>query len=369
MPYSTAPSPGTEVASVTASASCWASGGIPGSGSRGVATTARAPVRPTAAPIRSGEKYISRLVVTPPRSISAEAAVIATATSPGVSRRSRGQIPSRSQRASGNPSAWPRNSTIGACEWAFTSPGSSTPGTATTSASPTSGASAAGPTQVNVPSSTSTAASGTTVPARSPTTTARAVKRCRMGGEPTPAAAGCRPACAVTVGRMSYLAAAASSDQGGITGFLLDVVERLGAIGVGFAILLETVVPPIPSEAVLGLAGVLINDGRLSIVPVVLCATLGSIVRSFISVPAGVVRMPLPQFVLYTAGGSLIWNSVLIGLGVAAGDFVQQNLHYLDYAVVAAFVLGIGYLVHKRWRDVRRHREARSADPDESRSA
>ena len=224
---------------------------------------------------------------------------------------------------------------------------------------------------------------------------------------------------------MSLFAAAASSDQGGITGFLLDVVERLGAVGVGFAILLETVVPPIPSEAVLGLAGVLINDGRLSIVPVVLCATLGSIlgalffyyvgralgprrshafldrlplvetedvdktfawferhgrsavffgrmvpiVRSFISVPAGVVRMPLAQFVVYTAGGSLIWNSVLIGLGVAAGDFVQQNLHYLDYAVVAAFALGIGYLVHKRWRDVRRHRQARRAGTDESRSA
>jgi membrane protein DedA with SNARE-associated domain len=214
---------------------------------------------------------------------------------------------------------------------------------------------------------------------------------------------------------MSFLAAAASSDQGGITGFLLDMVERLGAVGVGFAILLETVVPPIPSEAVLGLAGVLINDGRLSIVPVVLCATLGSIlgavffyyvgralgprrshafldrlplvetedvdktfawferhgrsavffgrmvpiVRSFISVPAGVVRMPFPQFVLYSAAGSLIWNSVLIGLGVAAGDFVQQNLHYLDYAVVAAVALGIGYLVYKRAKDVRRHRRAR----------
>jgi membrane protein DedA with SNARE-associated domain len=216
---------------------------------------------------------------------------------------------------------------------------------------------------------------------------------------------------------MSFLAAAASSDQGGITGFLLDMVERLGAVGVGFAILLETVIPPIPSEAVLGLAGVLINDGRLSIVPVVLCATLGSIlgavffyyvgralgprrshafldrlplvetedvdktfawferhgrsavffgrmvpiVRSFISVPAGVVRMPFAQFVLYSAAGSLIWNSVLIGLGVAAGDFVQQNLHYLDYAVVAAVALGIGYLVYKRAKDVRRHRRARQA--------
>jgi len=215
---------------------------------------------------------------------------------------------------------------------------------------------------------------------------------------------------------MSFLAAAASSDQGGITGFLLDMVEKLGAVGVGFAILLETVIPPIPSEAVLGLAGVLINDGRMSIVPVVLFATLGSIlgavffyvvgralgprrshafldrlplvetadvdrtfawferhgrsavflgrmvpiVRSFISVPAGVVGMPFGQFVLFSAAGSLIWNSVLIGLGVAAGDFIQDNLKYLDYAVVAAFALGIGWLVYKRAKDVRRHRRARA---------
>jgi membrane protein DedA with SNARE-associated domain len=185
---------------------------------------------------------------------------------------------------------------------------------------------------------------------------------------------------------------------------------------VGLSILAETVIPPIPSEAVLGLAGVLINDGRMSIVPVILCATLGSllgatffyyvgralgprrahafldrlplvetddvdrtfewferhgrsavffgrmvpIVRSFISVPAGVVRMPFGQFLLFTAGGSLIWNSVLIGLGVAAGDFVQANLKYLDYVVVAAFVLGVGYLVYKRVIDVRRHRRERA---------
>ena len=214
---------------------------------------------------------------------------------------------------------------------------------------------------------------------------------------------------------MSFLAAAASSDQGGITGFLLDLVERLGAVGVGFAILLETVIPPIPSEAVLGLAGVLINDGRLDVVPVVLFATLGSIlgavffyyvgralgprrshafldrlplvetadvdrtfawferhgrsavffgrmvpiVRSFISVPAGVVRMPFGQFVLYSTAGSLIWNSLLIGLGVALGDVVNEYLQYFDYLIVGAVALGIGYLVYKRWHDVRRHRRAR----------
>jgi membrane protein DedA with SNARE-associated domain len=218
---------------------------------------------------------------------------------------------------------------------------------------------------------------------------------------------------------MSLLAAAAS-DEGGITGFLLDLVDKLGPVGVGLSILAETVIPPIPSEAVLGLAGVLINDGRMNIVPVILCATLGSIlgaiffyylgralgprrshafldrlplvetadvdktfawferhgrsavflgrmvpiVRSFISVPAGVVRMPLGQFLLFTAGGSLIWNTVLISLGVAAGDFIQANLKYLDYVVVAAFALAIGYLAYKRLKDVRRHRREQVARPD-----
>jgi membrane protein DedA with SNARE-associated domain len=217
------------------------------------------------------------------------------------------------------------------------------------------------------------------------------------------------------VGRMSLLAAAAT-DEGGITGFLLELVETLGPVGVGLSILAETVVPPIPSEAVLGLAGVLINDGRMSIVPVIAFATLGSIlgaiffyyvgralgprrshafldrlplvetadvdrtfawfekhgrsavffgrmvpiVRSFISVPAGVVRMPIGQFLLFTAAGSLIWNTVLIVLGVAAGDFIQANLKYLDYAVAAAFALGIAYLVYKRAKDVRRHRRERA---------
>jgi membrane protein DedA with SNARE-associated domain len=211
---------------------------------------------------------------------------------------------------------------------------------------------------------------------------------------------------------MSFLAAASSAGHGGITSFLLDLVDRLGAVGVGLTILIETVIPPIPSEAVLGLAGANINAGKMSVVPVVLFATLGSIVgalffyavgrvlgprrahafldrlplvetedvdrtfewfekhgrgavffgrmvpivRSFISVPAGVVRMPLLPFVIYTAGGSLIWNSVLIGLGIAAGDFIQNNLKYLDYVVVAVAVLAVGWMVYRRATDLYRRR-------------
>ena len=202
---------------------------------------------------------------------------------------------------------------------------------------------------------------------------------------------------------MSVLAAA-TSDEGGITGFLLDLIDRLGAVGVGLTILIETVIPPIPSEVVLGAAGVLINDGRMSLVPVILWATVGSvlgaivlywvgrlfgprrshafldrlplvetadvdrtfewfarhgraavffgrmvpIVRSFVSVPAGVVKMPMPQFLLFTAAGSLLWNSLLIGLGVAAGDFVQANLQYLDYVVVVAVVVAVAWFVYKK---------------------
>ncbi|MDK3255338.1 DedA family protein [Blastococcus capsensis] len=217
---------------------------------------------------------------------------------------------------------------------------------------------------------------------------------------------------------MSFLAAAAS-DEGGITGFLLDLVNTLGPVGVGLSILLETVIPPIPSEAVLGLAGVLIRQGEMNAVAVVLFATLGSvigaiffyyvgralgprrahafldrlplvqtadvdktfawferhgraavffgrmvpIVRSFISVPAGVVRMPFLQFIVYTAAGSLIWNALLIGLGVLAGNFIQDNLKYVDYALVAAVALGLAYLVVKRYRDVHHHRRAGTTAP------
>ena len=187
MPYSTVPSSGAVAASATAVRSCSSNGGRPGSGISGVAMTARAPVVVTAAAIRSGWKYISTLVVTPLASISADAAVIATSTSSGVSRASRGHITSCSQRSSGSPSPWPRKSTIGACEWTFTSAGMSTPGRSIRSASSAGGASAAGPAQLIGPSVTSSTAAGTTVPARSPVTRARVVKRSRMGAEPSAA--------------------------------------------------------------------------------------------------------------------------------------------------------------------------------------
>jgi membrane protein DedA with SNARE-associated domain len=197
---------------------------------------------------------------------------------------------------------------------------------------------------------------------------------------------------------------------------VLDAMDSLGALGVGLAILAETVIPPIPSEVVLPIAGYLAQTGRMHVVAVFLAATLGSllgaallyelgrvlgpersrrvlgrlplvdvedvektfawferhgrsavligrlvpVVRSFVSVPAGVVRMPWPQFLLYTAIGSALWNGLLIGAGMALGtqyEVVESYVGYLDWVLVAAAVGAVGWALV---RHVRRRRSTLS---------
>lgn len=161
----------------------------------------------------------------------------------------------------------------------------------------------------------------------------------------------------------------------GITGFFADLIDRAGEVGVGVLTFVETVVPPIPSEVVLPLAGFLAQQGRLSLLWVVVASTAGSVlgalafyalgaalgldrsirvlariplldaedlrsasdwfgrhgrgsvlfgrlvpgVRSLISLPAGAQRMSLPWFTACTTLGSAAWNAVLVGLGYALG--------------------------------------------------
>jgi membrane protein DedA with SNARE-associated domain len=202
---------------------------------------------------------------------------------------------------------------------------------------------------------------------------------------------------------------AAAADPGGLTGTVLDAMETLGALGVGLAILAETVVPPIPSEVVLPVAGYLAQTGRMHVVAVFLAATLGSllgaallyqlghwlgpersrralgrlplvdaedvertfawferhgrsavlvgrlvpVVRSFISVPAGVVRMPWPRFLLCTALGSALWNGLLIGAGMALGtqhELVETYVGYLDRLLIGAAGVAVVWAVVRHVR-------------------
>lgn len=170
---------------------------------------------------------------------------------------------------------------------------------------------------------------------------------------------------------------------------ILPAMEQYGAAGVFFLIFLENIFPPIPSEVILTFGGFLTTRSSLAAVSVILAATLGSvlgaivlygvgtlldrgrllsltrrwghwlgleeaelirsldtyeryqkktvflcrmvpILRSLISIPAGMAHMPLPPFLLLTAAGSLIWNTVLVLAGAALGDAWGMMLPYLD---------------------------------------
>jgi membrane protein DedA with SNARE-associated domain len=192
------------------------------------------------------------------------------------------------------------------------------------------------------------------------------------------------------------------------------VVETLGYPGLALLIALENVFPPIPSEVILPLAGFLSGQGKLWLPAAILAATVGSVVgalalygvgawlgeqrlrglvrrfghwlaldeddldradawfqrhgtkavlfgrvipvvRSLISIPAGVNRMALPSFVLYTALGSGIWNSLLIGAGWWLGDRweqVSQYVEYLQYALLIVAIVGIGWFLISRRRQL-----------------
>ena len=82
------------------------------------------------------------------------------------------------------------------------------------------------------------------------------------------------------------------------------------------------------------------------------------IIRTFISLPAGVARMPFWRFTVLTTLGCIPWIFMLTFIGKQVGDQWESwkdSLHYVDYAVAAMIVLGVGYLL------VRARRRKRAA--------
>ena len=205
------------------------------------------------------------------------------------------------------------------------------------------------------------------------------------------------------------LSAAATDPQEltGLVGLIVDVVAAIGSVGVGLAVALEVIVPPIPSEIVLPLAGFLAGRGDLSYTAALVWSTVGSlvgalvaywlgaalgrdrverlwarvplsepedlaradawfvdhqrravffgrfvpVVRSLISVPAGVSRMSLPVFVIYTTLGSGLWNAVFITLGYELGaqwHEVGQYSDVLNVITIVAIVVVVGVLAGRR---------------------
>lgn len=210
-----------------------------------------------------------------------------------------------------------------------------------------------------------------------------------------------------------YAAAAEDPDDlTGVAGWAVDVMEGLGGPGAGLLIALENLFPPLPSEIILPLAGFAASRGSFSLTGAILWTTAGSVVgalvlyllgrslgrdrvlamwlrlplveqhdferteawfgrhgrkavffgrmlplfRSLISIPAGVDRMPVGQFLLLTTVGSAIWNTTFVLAGYLLGHEwhrVEPVVGWLQWVVIAAVVLFVGRWLVKRLRQRR----------------
>jgi len=202
----------------------------------------------------------------------------------------------------------------------------------------------------------------------------------------------------------------------GLTNFLIDyftlIIEKLGYLGIGILMTLESMVAPVPSEAVMPFAGFLWYDGKFTLWGIILASTLGSIlgslisyyigayggrplvkkfgkylllnehhldkteqffqkygdktifisrfipiVRHLISIPAGVGRMRIGKFLLYTTIGAGLWNSFLAWLGFQLRDkweVIRKYTEILDVLIVVAIALAIIYFIYQRKKRTRR---------------
>lgn len=199
-----------------------------------------------------------------------------------------------------------------------------------------------------------------------------------------------------------------------LTEWIVDVVARLGYPGIFLLMIVEGILTPIPSEFIMPFAGFLAGRSQLSLPLVVLAGTAGAAignvvaykigahvgrpliarygrfvglgeddlawaerwfarfgdvgillghampgVRSFISFPAGIGRMRLRNFVVFSTIGAAIWNTVLVVAGYLLLDawivFAETTENVDLYLVAAALAVVVGYVY---WRKARARRAA-----------
>jgi membrane protein DedA with SNARE-associated domain len=207
-----------------------------------------------------------------------------------------------------------------------------------------------------------------------------------------------------------------------MTDAVVGLMRAFGYLGLFLVLIIENLFPPIPSEAVLPLAGFLVGRGEMNFVLAVLVSTAGATVgalilyalgryggrplilrygkilrvdapsldraeswflrygdwvvlvariiplaRSIVSIPAGTMRMSLPRFTLLTVIGTGLWNILLIGMGQLLGENWERVSEvasaYSDVAVglggFAVVAYGIFYLFRRR---IKSRRAAEVAD-------
>lgn len=188
--------------------------------------------------------------------------------------------------------------------------------------------------------------------------------------------------------------------------WVLSVIEGWGYPGIFALMLLENVFPPIPSEVIMPLAGYLCGTGALSFVPALIAGTLGSMagttlwfwlgrslgserlkrwagrhgrwltvspsdidtaqgwfarhggtamffgrmvpaVRTLISVPAGIARMPLGRFLAFSAAGSFLWTLLLAGAGLLLESQYSRVADVIDPVSKVVVVAIVAYYLYR----------------------
>ncbi|EGP3582257.1 DedA family protein [Listeria monocytogenes] len=198
--------------------------------------------------------------------------------------------------------------------------------------------------------------------------------------------------------------------------WITSIMADFGYIGIFVLIMVENLFPPIPSEIILTFGGFMTTVTSLNVVMVIIVATLGSVVgaillykvasyfgkerltkivlkygrilrlkesdieraenfflkygswavflcrmipliRGLISIPAGMTKMKMSKFLILTTAGSLLWNTVLIGLGAMLGESWSEIVVFMDsfstiiYSIIAILVVvGLGFFFRARFK-------------------
>lgn len=187
---------------------------------------------------------------------------------------------------------------------------------------------------------------------------------------------------------------------------IIDAIAWGGYFGIFLLMVLENVVPPIPSEVIMGVGGVLVARGEMQFWPLLIIGTIGTTIgnwawfwvgskygferlepfidrwgrwltiewhdvakatiffqrhghwvvfalrfspfmRTMISLPAGLAHMPLRKFLFFTFIGSLIWNAMLILGGSLLAEYMTQIQGWLTWLVISGAIIFVVFYI---WR-------------------
>ena len=187
---------------------------------------------------------------------------------------------------------------------------------------------------------------------------------------------------------------------------VISFISTTGYVGIFLLMILESALIPIPSEIIMTFSGFLVTSGKFNAIAVILAGSLGNLVgsvltyyvgikfgrafiikygkyiffkenhleftdklfkkygdrisfvgrllpliRTYVSLPAGIGKTNLAKFVFYTFAGSVIWNTMLTYAGIQLGnnwENIDKYSIYLDIAAVLAIVVFIVWIISKR---------------------